>query len=220
MSGTRAKRRQARSRGDKTEAELLDAAEELFAERGYDGTSIRAIVELANSHLGALHYYFGNKEALFRATVERRLRPASDERMLGLEQCQAGPGGQPDLEAVLHAYIDPMVQLSIDHKMFDKLMLRTLNDPAEIVQETFRHLFDESTFLFVRLLRQATAHLTDEEFYWRLPTVIGAIQFLLTKRSQLMRLSHGRHQPVDVDTGVQQTIAGLKAVLLALSTAN
>lgn len=54
---------------------LLDAAQELFAERGYDGASIRAITERADANLGAVTYHFGSKEALYHAVIESKVEP-------------------------------------------------------------------------------------------------------------------------------------------------
>ena len=55
-----------------TREKILDAAEELFAERGYHGVSIREIVGRAGVDLALVHYYFGPKDALFREVIERR----------------------------------------------------------------------------------------------------------------------------------------------------
>ena len=52
-----------------TERAFLDAAEQLFAERGFEGTKVRAISDTAGTNLGALHYYWGSKEELFPSGV-------------------------------------------------------------------------------------------------------------------------------------------------------
>jgi AcrR family transcriptional regulator len=54
---------------------LLDAARDLFAERGYDGASIRAITRRAGVNLGAVSYHFGSKEALYHAVIASKLVP-------------------------------------------------------------------------------------------------------------------------------------------------
>lgn len=52
-----------------TRATIVDCAIRLFAEQGYDGTSIRDIVEAAGVTKPVLYYYFDNKEDLFRSVV-------------------------------------------------------------------------------------------------------------------------------------------------------
>jgi AcrR family transcriptional regulator len=55
---------------------ILAAAREVFAERGYDGASIRAIATSAGVDPALVHHYFGTKEQLFIATVRPPINPA------------------------------------------------------------------------------------------------------------------------------------------------
>lgn len=67
--------RQLTSQGRERKVQLIDAAADLFAERGYDETRIVDIVERAGVAKGLFYWYFENKEALFRELVEEhRLR--------------------------------------------------------------------------------------------------------------------------------------------------
>lgn len=80
MSQTRpaSRRDSLRSRahvGAATRAELLAAGRRLFAQRGYDGASIRAITRDAGANLGAVTYHFGSKRDLYAAVLEEGLRP-------------------------------------------------------------------------------------------------------------------------------------------------
>ena len=51
---------------------IMEAAEELFAEKGFDGTSVRDISEKANVNLAMISYYFGSKEKLLEALFNYR----------------------------------------------------------------------------------------------------------------------------------------------------
>lgn len=51
---------------------ILSVAEQLFAENGFDGTSVRDIAQLANVNLAMISYYFGSKEKLLEALIEDR----------------------------------------------------------------------------------------------------------------------------------------------------
>lgn len=53
-------------------AHILAVAEQLFADKGFDGTSVRDIAQLANVNLAMISYYFGSKEKLLEALVEER----------------------------------------------------------------------------------------------------------------------------------------------------
>ena len=58
-----------------TRDRLLDVAERLFAEHGFDAVSLRAITTDAGANLAAVNYYFGSKEALIEAVVARLVEP-------------------------------------------------------------------------------------------------------------------------------------------------
>ena len=64
-----------------TKERILDSAEKLFADAGFDGTSLRGITAGAGVNLAAVHYYFGSKEALVQAVLARRLEPINRRRI-------------------------------------------------------------------------------------------------------------------------------------------
>jgi len=57
------------AQGRATRGQLIEVAAGLFAERGYEGTSIEAVLAAAGVSRGALYHHFANKEALFKAVV-------------------------------------------------------------------------------------------------------------------------------------------------------
>lgn len=78
MSEQQAGARTGRRRGRPgTRRQILDAAQELFAERGFSGTSLRAIGAAAAVDPSLVHHYFGSKEGLFRAALEMPIDPAA-----------------------------------------------------------------------------------------------------------------------------------------------
>jgi AcrR family transcriptional regulator len=68
--------------GAATRADLLAAGRKLFARRGYDGTSVRAITKTAGTNLGAVTYHFGTKQALYSAVLDQVLRPLAERVQL------------------------------------------------------------------------------------------------------------------------------------------
>jgi AcrR family transcriptional regulator len=164
----------------------MDAAEALFIERGYQGTSIRDIARRAHSHLGTLHYFWGNKDALFRAVCARRFDPIQAEQLRRLRACQArgaraarGSAGQ--LADVVRALIEPPLLAAgadaAERHTVRLLYGRVLTEPSVAVMRSVRELFRESTTLFVELLRARCARLDEQAFYWRLTCALGAFIF-------------------------------------------
>jgi AcrR family transcriptional regulator len=62
-------------RGEQTAERILDAAEALFAERGYAGTTLRDVAALVGLRNPSLYNHFPNKESLYAAVLERGIRP-------------------------------------------------------------------------------------------------------------------------------------------------
>lgn len=86
-----------------TAASILTVARELFAQRGYDGTSVRAISARAGVNLGAITYHFGSKAGLYSAVIQSVVGPLR-ERVVAVAQ-----GSEPPLDKlaeIVVAYFD------------------------------------------------------------------------------------------------------------------
>lgn len=94
-----------------TRAAILDAARSLFAERGFGGTSIRAIAGAAGVDPALVHHYFGSKDDLFVAS----LRIPVDPRELLAEVIAQGPEGAAErlLRTFLSVWDDPETRLPL-----------------------------------------------------------------------------------------------------------
>lgn len=79
---------------DPTAERLLLAARRLFSDRGYEGTSVRAITRRAKANLGAITYHFGSKEALYQRVLADLIEPMAT----GVIREATAPG--PTLERV------------------------------------------------------------------------------------------------------------------------
>src|SRR5260370_19274774 len=86
-----------------TKQRILDSAERLFAENGFDSTSIRANIADAQVNLAAIHYHFHSKEALLDAAILRRLEPIIRSRLHILVACEQ----LPPLEALIESFLAP-----------------------------------------------------------------------------------------------------------------
>jgi AcrR family transcriptional regulator len=96
--------------GPQTRERLLDAAERLFAERGFEGTSMRALTQLAGTSLSAANYHFGSKEMLLEVTLHRLLEPVNERRIAALAALELDAEVPPAIEDVLRAYLQPLFQ--------------------------------------------------------------------------------------------------------------
>src|SRR5256885_9089128 len=96
-----------------TRIRILDAAEELFMQHGFEGTSMRLLTAKAGVNLAAVNYHFGSKDALIEAVFHRRLDPMNVARTADLDKLEASEAA-PTPEAIIPAFITPGLRLMAD----------------------------------------------------------------------------------------------------------
>lgn len=98
-------------RGEATREKVLNAAERLFGEHGFDGVSIRQIAKEAGVTLGVVGFHGGAKFDLFQTVLRRRVNKLTAERDRRLADLQSGDA-PPTLKALMDAYISPYVEVA------------------------------------------------------------------------------------------------------------
>ena len=108
-----------------TKTRILDAAERLFVEHGFEATSLRQLTTAAGVNLAAVNYHFGSKEELFQAVLTRRLDPMNQERIERLEKLEREASGKPlSCEKILFAMLIPALRLARDERREQRLAVR------------------------------------------------------------------------------------------------
>ncbi|MBX3529398.1 MAG: TetR/AcrR family transcriptional regulator [Rhizobiaceae bacterium] len=100
-------------RGQSTRKQVLDAAERLFAEFGFDGVSIRQIAQEATVPLASVGFHGGTKIELFKTVIERRVNEVSAARSEALARMKARPQ-PPTLHELVAAYLGPYLDCAVD----------------------------------------------------------------------------------------------------------
>ena len=121
-----------------TRTQILDAAEQLFAERGFSGTSVRAITDLADANLAAVGYHFGSKAQLLAAVIRRVVEPIMAEQSAGLDRLLArtpDPAVAELVEAFAGPLFDEMPPGDDGGTRTSRLIVTILVDPAEEMRD-------------------------------------------------------------------------------------
>ncbi|HET6432862.1 TetR/AcrR family transcriptional regulator [Dyella sp.] len=170
-----------------TKERILAAAESLFAQRGFDGASLRQLTASAGVNLAAVNYHFGSKEKLVEQVFKRRLDALNQHRLAEL----AKVAGRADttLEDVLAAYIRPALELS--HEGNGSLFMRVLarafaehdDTLRQFLSDNYGHVMRQFTLEFARLL----PHLAKAELYWRIDLVTGALTHAMSGFGMIQR---------------------------------
>jgi len=167
-----------------TKDRMLDAAEELFMEHGFEATSLRQITAAADVNLAAVNYHFGSKEELFQAVLTRRLDPMNQERVALLSRYEQRAAPQPlSCEKILTAMFIPALKLARDRdrggKNFLRLLGRAYADPAPFIRHFLSEQYAVMIARFKAAFGRALPHLPKKELTWRLHFVMGALSYTL-----------------------------------------
>jgi AcrR family transcriptional regulator len=101
--------------------QILDVAEELFAGRGYEGTSVRDIAQKAEVNVAMISYYFGSKEKLLESLILNRTARTSLVLADLTQDLHLGPWEK--MERVVDYYVDRM----LDNRNFHTIMSRQIS---------------------------------------------------------------------------------------------
>jgi AcrR family transcriptional regulator len=167
-----------------TKTRILDAAELLFMEHGFEATSLRQLTSAAGVNLAAVNYHFGTKEELFQAVLTRRLDPMNQERIDLLDKVEREAGGKaPTCEKILFAMLIPALRLARDEKRGGKNFLKVLGrayaDPAPFIRHFLSQQYAGMIGRYKEAFLRALPHLSRQELTWRLHFVMGALSYTL-----------------------------------------
>lgn len=167
-----------------TKTRILDAAEELFMEHGFEATSLRSLTASAGVNLAAVNYHFGSKEELFQAVLTRRLDPMNKERIELLDRLEREAAGRSlSCERILFAMLIPALRLARDEerggKNFLRLVGRAYADPAPFIRHFLSEQYAEMIGRYKEAFHAALPHLARQELTWRLHFVMGALSYTL-----------------------------------------
>lgn len=116
------------AKGERTAARILDVAEEMFAQGGFAGTSLRDIAAEVGIQQPGLYRHYASKEELYRQVFERALRPLFD-LMDGILAEPAGHVAVPD------DLTDRLIDILAQHPNIARLLLRAATGPATRTDE-------------------------------------------------------------------------------------
>jgi AcrR family transcriptional regulator len=167
-----------------TKEKILDTAEALFMEHGFEATSLRAITTAAGVNLAAVNYHFGSKEELFQTVLSRRLDPMNQERVDLLAELErsAAPDAVP-CDRILTAMFIPALKLARNPQRggtnFLRLLGRAYADPAPFIRQFLSAQYAVMISRFKAAFARALPDLPKKELSWRLHFIMGALSYTL-----------------------------------------
>ena len=204
-----------------TRTRILQAAEALFAEHGFDAVSMRDITAAAKVNLAAINYHFGSKAALLGEVVGGRAHALVDERLRLLAALRNTRAGRPKLEAVIEAFLRPALEMSLQpggaHHM--RLRARLSVERVGMSRSQFEQIFDVSNNAFVDALAQALPDFPRGEIYWGFHCALGIMNYTMANSGRIQHLSDGACDPSDVEATLRHVVPFIAQGFRALAKA-
>jgi len=192
-----------------TKSRILDAAEKLFGDNGFEATSLRDITARADVNLAAVNYHFQSKDSLIDAVIARRIEPLNRKRLEMLEKA----GENPTVEQILLAFLSPVFEGDPDPRA--ALMGQILATPDLFVTKLFKRHLAPVSERFTEALGRVLPDLPHTELLWRLHFTAGAMAHVLARGHLLPEMTHGECDPSDRPAVLARLItfaaAGLRA---------
>ena len=167
-----------------TRTRILDAAEELFMQHGFEGTSMRLLTAKAGANLAAVNYHFGSKDALIEAVFRRRLDPMNAGRIAELDRLEKDAAGRPLApEAIIRAFVGASLRMIEDAKgggrNFIRLLGRTYTDPQKTIRALIGQLYAPAMERYKAAFGRALPQMPADELVWRMHFMFGTLAYTL-----------------------------------------
>ncbi|HVI60229.1 MAG TPA: TetR family transcriptional regulator [Luteimonas sp.] len=198
-----------------TKDRILGAAEELFAQHGFGGTSLRQVTSRADVNIAAVNYHFGSKENLVTEVFRRRMDEMSAQRLALLKQARAQDAG--GLEAILAAFVEPALALAQDRNgggAFIRVIARAYAEKNDglrkFLSEQYGHVLRE----FAKAIAGCVPELSKEQLYWRLDFLAGALTYAMADFGLIKRpsgVSDATHRAKAAQELIRFAAAGFKS---------
>lgn len=199
---------------------ILDAAERLFAERGFHGVSIRDITGAAGVDVALASYHFGSKQGLLEAVFLRRAADLNSERLARLDtlldrERRAAPTLEEIIDAFTHPLLDRSTRGGPGWKSYFALIAE-INNSREFGGALMTKHFDGLAQRFIEAIRRALPDCEDRDIYWAYHFMSGALTLTFAETGRIDRLSGGACRARDLGSAHERLVpfsaAGFRAL--------
>lgn len=178
-------------RGEATREKVLDAAERLFAEHGFDGVSIRKIAEEAGVTLGVVGFHGGSKLDLFTTLLSRRVETLSAARRAALVGLKASPDQPPPLRDLIDAYVSPYLEAASggdpQWRAYARLIARIVNEDRWYTH--VRDLYDPVALDYIEMVRALFPRANPERLATAFVLSVASMLSLVASRVRIAGLA-------------------------------
>jgi AcrR family transcriptional regulator len=173
---------------------ILDAAEQLFAEFGYHGVTLKDVASRIGVSSTLLHYHFKGKESIYEAVWARKAPLSARNRLQAMRRYAEEVGSKVTVEGALQAWINTDLNVQIDDAehwtAFGKIAAQA-NSAAGWGAGKMTKYFDPVALALIDLLKKAMPNCDEERIFWGYHFLSGAMTHNMARTGRLDSLSDG-----------------------------
>ncbi len=208
--------------GQDTRNHLLDVAEQLFAQSGLDGVSVRQITDAAGLRLASVNYYFDTKENLYREALTRRATEIVKERVWRFEQINFDDlSNEESITEITKLIIDPLMQRVLSGDVGWQAYLSMIGNfatrpfPGKLPIPKMTEL-DMISLIFIDALKKHSTHQDERKAHHAFQFITGTILMTFSNNGRLNMLSEGKYSSDDYVALYQDSIDFIVGGALAM----
>jgi AcrR family transcriptional regulator len=204
-----------------TSLAVLEAAEALFAERGFGAVALREIARAAKVNVGSVTYHFGDKLGILAAIYERHTAPMNARRLELLGEARRIADDDQRLVAVLRAYLIPAFLSSDDlaggGARFTRMRAVLSAEGNAQARAIIAKAFDKTSRAFIEAIHGCLPGAAREDVVWRSQFLLGSLYYTLINPERITRLSDGATNGDDHAHAIDQIVTASYASFRALT---
>ncbi|MFV0297442.1 MAG: TetR family transcriptional regulator [Hyphomicrobiaceae bacterium] len=201
-----------------TRERLLNAAERLFAQHGIDSVSMRQINrEAGQKNTSSIHYYFGSREAIIEAVIERRMSAINTRRMRLIEELEAA-GRQGELAELVAAYVRPLATqpgTGNGSNAYVRFLAQAYASSGIDVLKIARGRWDQSLVDLVRLISACLPEIPRNVVRERILNFFRIVVYVLADRERDILTGRTSRNRMPLDAQVEDLISTQASALAA-----
>lgn len=198
----RPRRPTVRKAGEATRERMLDAAEEIFASQGYNGTSLRDVARRVEAAIALVTYHFESKENLLDRVIERRASYMALRRIKALDEARTAAGDGPiPVRKLIEGYVWPFIERSScgdpGWKNYTQLVARLANSPSWMPVIS-RH-YDSVARQFIAEFRRSLGEASEADVIHAFSFMVGTMVCAVAESGRITSLSLGKVEGADLE---------------------
>jgi AcrR family transcriptional regulator len=195
---------------DHTRSAILNAAERLYADRGFGDVTLRDIVAAANVNLAAVNYHFGSKDELIAVLFVTRSLATNRERLNELKSAEEAGGGRAAIDAIFRALVGPTLRgcLGPDREgsTAARFMIRASIESVPPIRRIKNREVDHLR-KFAAAMRRSLPGRDQADLYWGLHFALAMAHHTIRDSERLKKLSEGLCDLDDVQGIIERVVA-------------